>query len=219
MDDNILINGPNLNSKSGTIKQLIVFLHGWGSNGDDLIQLAPSFINEFPDAYFLSPNGPETCPQNPFGGRQWFNLDFLPNGSLDRSKTPEKTKKAANSINMFLDYWQDKFSVIPSDTFLIGFSQGSMMALEVGTKRQMGGLLCFSGSLINSEEALSYKPNIMLIHGEIDDIIPVKNMFNAEKQLKDLGANINVFECKGLGHSIDEIGIKKGIDFIKECTP
>ena len=58
----------------------------------------------------------------------------------------------------------------------------------------------------------------MLIHGEIDDIIPIKNMFNAEKQLKDLGANINVFECKGLGHSIDEIGIKKGIDFIKECT-
>ena len=97
MKDNILINGPNLHPKSGTVKQLIVFLHGWGSNGDDLIQLSPFFANEFSDTLFLSPNGPEECPQNPFGGRQWFGLDFLPDGSIDRKETPQKAKNAITS--------------------------------------------------------------------------------------------------------------------------
>ena len=217
MKDNILINGPNVTPKSGTVKQLIVFLHGWGSNGDDLIQLSPFFSNEFSDTLFLSPNGPEECPQNPFGGRQWFGLDFLPDGSMDRSKTPQKAKNASNFINIFLDHWQDKFAVSDHNTFLVGFSQGSMMALEVGTKRQVGGLVCYSGSFINTSKTLSYKPNIILIHGDIDEVIPIQNMISAKNKLIDLGANVTTFKCVGVGHSIDKIGISKGIEFIKKC--
>jgi len=217
MKDNILIKGPNVNPKSGTVKQLIVFLHGWGSNGDDLIQLSPFFANEFSDTLFLSPNGPEECPQNPLGGRQWFSLDFLPDGSINRTKTPQKAENAASFINIFLDHWQDKFAISDHNIFLVGFSQGSMMALEVGTKRQVGGLVCYSGSFINTSETFSYKPNIILIHGDIDEVIPIQNMINAKDKLIGLGANVTTFKCIGVGHSINEIGISKGIEFIKKC--
>ena len=217
MEDDILITGPTLNSKTGKTKQLVVFLHGWGSNGEDLIQLAPLFSEELHDAFFLSPDGPEACPQNPIGGRQWFGLDFLEDGTLDRTNTPTKLIKASEYVNKFLIYWQKKYSVKSIDTFLVGFSQGSMLALEVGMKKELGGIVCYSGSFISNQKKLSYQPKVMLIHGDMDEVIPFKNMQNAEKKLKNLGVKISSLECKGLGHSINEIGIKKGIEFIQTC--
>ena len=217
MKDNNLINGPSLNSKTGNINQLLIFLHGWGSNGDDLIQLAPFFSNEFPNAFFLSPNGPEICPENPLGGRQWISLSFQKDGKLDKSDTPKKLSDAAVHVNKFIDNWQTRYNIPGSHTYLFGFSQGSMVALEVGLKRKIGGILCYSGSFINSLTTLTYKPKIMLIHGEFDEVIPIDIMIKAELELKEIGADVSIFECKGLGHSINETGINKGIEFIKKC--
>ncbi len=119
-----LITGPSLNSQVNNPEILIIFLHGWGSNGDDLIQLAPFFSNSFPNAYFLSPNGPEDCPQNPFGGKQWFSLDFNNDGTLNRNNTPQKVMTASKQVNKFITYWQKNLSITAKNTFLIGFSQG-----------------------------------------------------------------------------------------------
>ena len=104
MKNEFLITGPSLKPKDKEAKMLVIFFHGWGSNGDDLIQLAPFFAKDFPSAYFLSPNGPEECPQNPFGGKQWFGLDFNSDGSIDRSNMPEKVAFAAEHANKYIKY-------------------------------------------------------------------------------------------------------------------
>ena len=132
MKNEFLITGPSLKPKDKEAKMLVIFFHGWGSNGDDLIQLAPFFAKDFPSAYFLSPNGPEECPQNPFGGKQWFGLDFNSDGSIDRSNMPEKVAFAAEHANKYIKYWQNKLSLSNEKTILIGFSQGSMLSLEIG---------------------------------------------------------------------------------------
>jgi phospholipase/carboxylesterase len=218
MKNEILLTGPNLKSKSDNPEILIIFFHGWGSNGDDLIQLAPLFAQHFPTAYFLSPNGPEACPQNPFGGRQWFSLDFNTDGSIDRSNMPEKISVSSQEVKKFIKYWQDKLSIKNKKTFLIGFSQGSMLTLEIGTNELLGGLLCYSGSFINNNIPLTKKHKIMLIHGELDEVIPLQSMENAKVTLEELGANVISYKCIKLGHSINEDGINKGVEFIKNCN-
>ena len=218
MKNEILLTGPNLKSKSDNPEILIIFFHGWGSNGDDLIQLAPLFAQHFPTAYFLSPNGPEACPQNPFGGRQWFSLDFNTDGSIDRSNMPEKISRSSQDAKIFIKHWQDKLSIKNKNTFLIGFSQGSMLTLEIGTNVLLGGLLCYSGSFINNNMPLTKEHKIMLIHGELDEVIPLQSMENAKVTLEELGASVISYKCIKLGHSINEDGINKGVEFIKYCN-
>jgi len=218
MKNEILITGPNLKQKTQKPEMLIIFFHGWGSNGDDLIQLAPLFAKHFPSAYFLSPNGPEACPQNPLEGKQWFGLDFKNDGSIDRSEMPQKVLLSSEKVNIFIKHWQKQLSISDKKTFLIGFSQGSMMALEIGTNNTFGGLLCYSGSFINNNALLNDKHKIILIHGELDEVIPIKSMFDAESSLKALGAKVSSYKCNNLGHSINEEGINKGVEFIKLCN-
>ena len=218
MKNDFLLDGPSLKPIDQKAKLLVIFLHGWGSNGDDLIQLAPLFAKQFPSAYFLSPNGPEECPQNPFGGKQWFGLDFNNDGTIDRSKMPEKVTLAAEHLKKYIEYWQNKLSITNNKTILVGFSQGSMLSLEIGTNILLGGLLCYSGSFIKKERLLTKNHKIMLIHGDSDEVIPVESMKNAESALNDLGARVESHISKNLGHSIDEEGINKGIEFIKRCN-
>ena len=218
MKNEFLITGPSLKPKDKEAKMLIIFFHGWGSNGDDLIQLAPFFAKDFPSAYFLSPNGPEECPQNPFGGKQWFGLDFNSDGSIDRSNMPEKVAFAAEHANKYIKYWQNKLSLSNEKTILIGFSQGSMLSLEIGTNKLLGGLLCYSGSFIEKNRPLTKNHKIMLIHGDSDDVIPVQSMIKAKASLENLGAKVESHISVNVGHSIDEEGINKGIEFIKKCN-
>ena len=218
MQNENLITGPSFNSQIDNPEMLIIFLHGWGSNGEDLIQLAPLFSNYFPKAHFISPNGPEDCPQNPFGGKQWFGLNINNDGSINRDDMPQKVITASNHVINFLNFWQDKLSINSNNTYLIGFSQGSMVALETGSKNKIGGLLCYSGSFINNNYPLTQEHKIMLIHGELDETIPIKSMQKAKTELIKLGADVSSHNCKNLGHSINEEGIKIGIEFIKKCN-
>jgi phospholipase/carboxylesterase len=218
MKNQILITGPNLKQKADKPEMLVIFFHGWGSNGDDLIQLAPLFSQHFPAAFFISPNGPEACPQNPYGGRQWFGLNFNNDGSIDRGEMPKKVSTASEQVKIFIRHWQNELSISDDKTFLIGFSQGSMLALEIGTNILLGGLLCYSGSFINHNTPLNKKYKIMLIHGELDEVIPVQSMINAKESLKNLGAKVTSYTCSNLEHSINEDGINKGVEFIKKCN-
>jgi len=218
MKNEILITGPNLKQQTNKPEMLIIFFHGWGSNGDDLIQLAPLFAKHFPSAYFLSPNGPEACPQNPLGGKQWFGLDFKNDGSIDRSEMPQKVLLSSEKVNIFIRHWQKKLAISDNETFLIGFSQGSMITLEIGTNNTFGGLLCYSGSFINNNAPLSEKHKIILIHGELDAVIPIQSMSDAETSLRKLGATVSSYKCDNLGHSINQEGINKGVEFIKLCN-
>jgi phospholipase/carboxylesterase len=200
----------------GKAKQLIVLLHGYGSNGDDLISLAPFFAQALPDAEFLSPNAPFPCEIAPFGF-QWFGFE---------GRTPEMllggARLAAEILDKFLDAELAKRGLTDRDLALVGFSQGTMMSLHVGPRRQnrIGGILGFSGSLIAPNllgSELKSKPPVLLIHGTADQVVPYGALAQAEKALKDAGVPIETESRPGLPHSIDQIGAQKGALFLRRC--
>ena len=131
---------------------------------------------------------------------------------------PEKVAFAAEHANKYIKYWQNKLSLSNEKTILIGFSQGSMLSLEIGTNKLLGGLLCYSGSFIEKNRPLTKNHKIMLIHGDSDDVIPVQSMIKAKASLENLGAKVESHISVNVGHSIDEEGINKGIEFIKKCN-
>src|SRR5262245_29257279 len=140
----ITLDGPKAAPKSGAKpKQLVVFLHGYGSNGDDLISLAPYWADLLPDAEFVSPNAPFPCEQNPFGGYQWFGFeDRSPDMMLGATRT------AAAILDAFLDAALKSRGLDESKLALVGFSQGTMMSLHVGPRRAMApaAIVGYSGA-------------------------------------------------------------------------
>ena len=200
----------------GKPKQLVVLLHGYGSNGDDLIGLAPFFAQALPEAEFLSPNAPFPCELSPFGF-QWFGLE---------DRTPEMmlggTRLAAEILDRFLDAELAKRGLSDRDLALIGFSQGTMMSLHVGPRRpiRIAGILGFSGSLIAPQvlaEEIKSKPPVFLVHGTADQVVPFGALAQAESALRDAGIPVETESRPGLVHSIDQVGAQKGALFLRRC--
>ncbi len=213
----IELTGPSQRpAGGGEPKQLVVLLHGYGSNGDDLIGLAPFFAQALPEAEFLSPNAPFPCEISPFGF-QWFGFE-------DRS--PDMVlggvRMAAEILDRFLDAELAKRGLKDRDLALIGFSQGTMMALHVGVRRPnaIGGILGFSGSLIAPQllgTELKSKPRVFLVHGTADQVVPHGALAQAEKALRDAGIYVATETRPGLPHSIDPVGAQKGAQFLRQC--
>lgn len=196
-------------------KSLVVLLHGYGSNAEDLMGLVPYWRDGLPDTGFLAPNAPEPCPGVP-GGRQWW-------GFADRS--PEARgrgiRQAAGVLNGFLDDLLSQEGLGDERLALVGFSQGTMMALHVGTRRPraLAGIVGFSGALVDPEslaaEARS-KPPVLLIHGDADTMVPPAALPQAAATLTGLGFEVATHISPGLGHSIDEAGLRLGAQFLQK---
>ncbi len=211
------LSGPSRPPASGgKPKQLVVLLHGYGSNGDDLIGLAPFFAQALPEAEFLSPNAPFPCEISPFGF-QWFGFE---------DRTPEMllggARLAAEVLDKFLDAELAKRDLEDRDLALVGFSQGTMMALHVGPRRPdtICGILGFSGSLIAPQllgPELKSKPRVFLVHGTADQVVPYGALAQAEKALRDAGLEVATESRPGLPHSIDQEGAQKGALFLRQC--
>jgi len=211
------LSGPSQPPASGgKPKQLVVLLHGYGSNGDDLIGLAPFFAQALPDAEFLSPNAPFPCEIAPFGF-QWFGFE---------DRTPEMllggAQLAAQILDRFLDTELAKRGLADRDLALVGFSQGTMMSLHVGPRRpnKVAGILGFSGSLIAPQllaSELKSTPSIFLVHGTADQVVPYPSLAQAEKALRDAGLRVETESRPGLVHSIDQVGAQKGAMFLRRC--
>ena len=200
----------------GKPKQLVVLLHGYGSNGDDLISLAPFFAQALPEAEFLSPNAPFPCEISAFGF-QWFGFE---------NRTPEMklggVRLAAEILDRFLDAELGRRGLQDWDLALVGFSQGTMMSLHVGPRRPsaLGGILGFSGSLIAPEllsAEIKSKPRVFLVHGTGDQVVPYGALAQAEKALRDAGIEVATESRPNLPHSIDQIGAQKGALFLRQC--
>ncbi len=195
-------------------KQIIVLLHGYGSNGRDLISLAPYLADAAPDALFISPDAPFPCEIGM--GFQWFSLaEYTP------EKLFEGTTTAAPLLNDYLDSVLKTYNLEDRDLILLGFSQGTMMSLYTGPRRKnkVAGILGYSGALIGEEDIADYhKPPLHLIHGDADDVVPVGRYHDAVEKLKATGFDIGGHSTPNLGHSIDEAGIQSGSDFIKKIV-
>ena len=209
------LDGPRLPPKSGTTKQLVVFLHGYGADGNDLIDLGQSWAPILPDCAFVSPHAPEPCAGSPTG-RQWFGLTFR-----DPDERWNGCVKAAPDLDAFLDQELARLGLGPDNLALVGFSQGTMMALHVGLRRKVApaSIVGFSGHLVRPErlaEDATAKPPVLLIHGDQDQVLPVDMMFEAAEGLAKAGIPAEWHLSRGIGHGIDQGGLIHGGSFLAQ---
>ena len=211
------LDGPRLPlAAGGAARQLVVFLHGYGADGNDLIGLGREWARLLPHAAFVSPHAPEPCGAAPMG-RQWFNLTFRDAGELVSG-----VKQATPALEAFLDAELKRHDLGPRALALVGFSQGTMMALGVGLKRQPApaAIVGYSGALATIE-ALPKDPGsapaILLVHGDSDELIPVDAMFMAREQLAQAGLAVEWHVAQGIGHGIDAQGLHLGGAFLKQA--
>lgn len=212
------LNGPMLPPKSGQVRQLVVLLHGYGSDGNDLIGLGQYWADHMPDALFIAPNGPERCDINPMG-YQWFPLDV----DKDMSRLVG-APKARDKLMDFLDLLWAETGLGPAQTILAGFSQGAMMALDVGLRLDVApiGIVAFSGALIEPEairaQLAASPPPVCLVHGSADEVVPVTSTEQAATQLMDMGINVAKQIDPGSGHTITVEGLGFAIAFLREAA-
>jgi len=208
------LSGPTRKPRSGGVpKQLVILLHGWGADGANLIDLADMFAQVLPDALFVAPNAPYPCEVNPFG-YQWFSLmDRQPQHMLDG------VRNAAAALNQYIDEQLKALSLDNSKLILVGFSQGTMVALHVAARRspQIAAIVGYSGALIAPEilgTEIVARPPICLLHGEADEVVPFAAMKQATEALKSHGFTIESHPRPFLSHSIDMEGIKLASAFV-----
>lgn len=196
-------------------KDIVVLLHGYGSDGSDLIALGQMWGPLFPDVLFVSPNAPEACALNP-GGYQWFALD------LDREAHARRLAGAVAArpvIDQFLDDLWDETGLGPEHTVLSGFSQGAMMALHtgLGLDRRLAGVLAFSGALLPPRgypQLPDLRPPVALIHGELDTVVETDLSRDAARQLGAAGYDVALHVSPGIGHSISTDGLQFASGFL-----
>ena len=208
------LEGPIVEPQTGEKpKQLIIFCHGYGADGNDLIGLSSYFQKILPNAIFMSPNAPQKCDLNPLG-YQWFDFQ-----SGDPALIWKGVLEAASVLNSFIDEQLEKYNLSDDNLALIGFSQGTMMSLHVGLRRKkpMRALIGFSGKLIGEEllkDDLVSKPPIYLIHGEQDPMVPHQETINAADVLQRHDVEVQKHISPNTPHSIAEDGLKIAIDFL-----
>src|SRR5260221_8806260 len=208
------LDGPRLEPRSGRAQQLVVFLHGYGADGNDLIEIGRAWQGLLPDAAFASPHAPRPCGQAPVG-REWFPLTF---------RNPDErwtgVNQAAPILENFLDAELKRRNLPPSALALVGFSQGTMMALHVGLRRAIApaAIVGYSGMLVTPEKGdpsafaaeIRSRPPVLLIHGDADELIPVQALFHAAQGPAALDVPAEWHISPGIGHGIDQEGLRHG---------
>jgi phospholipase/carboxylesterase len=217
------LDGPRLEPRSGAARQLVVFLHGYGADGNDLIDIGRAWQGLMPQAAFVSPHAPEPCGQAPVG-RQWFPLTFR-----DPNERWTGVNKATPVLERFLDAELTRHNLPPSALALVGFSQGTMMALPVGLRRAVPPLATvgYSGLLVVPPDANAEKfaaeirsrPPVLLVHGDQDELIPAQALFHAASGLASLGVPVEWHLSAGVGHGIDQEGLRHGGEFLVRRLP
>ena len=209
------LDGPRQPPASGGApRQIVILAHGYGSNGEDLIGLAPLFAKALPHAAFVSPNAPEAVPGYQ-GGYQWF-----PISRLDPVAMGVGVRAAAGALDRFIDAELTRWSLPPSACALVGFSQGTMMALHVGLRRAetLGAVVGYSGVLTAPERLgaeIRSRPPVFLAHGDRDDVVPIHALAAARDGLAQAGVGCRWLISPGLPHSIGQDGLAVGAAFLK----
>lgn len=207
-------------ARSGKARSLVVFLHGYGADGADLLGLADPLAPHLPDTVFVAPDAPEPCAGNPMG-RQWFGIPWM-------DGTPEEEAKAgvarsAEDLNAFLDARLAAEGLGPEALALVGFSQGAMMSLHVAPRRApaVAAVVAISGRLLAPEllGEVKTRPPVMLIHGDRDPVVPFAEMDRAAEALAAAGFDVYGHIMEGTPHGIAPDGLSVTMQFLKEQLP
>ncbi len=195
------LEGPRRLPRSGRAKALVVLLHGYGANGDDLIALAQAWQQRLPEVAFVAPNAPQSIP-GMRGALQWFPLTLR-----DPDEYWQGVVAAAPSLDRFIEQELQRLALAAERLALVGFSQGTMLALHIGLRRaaRPAALVAYSGLLAGPERLaeVTARPPILLVHGEADDLIPVAALHLAREELAAAGLGVEWHVRPGLGHGID----------------
>ena len=196
-------------------KQAIILCHGYGGDGKDISALALNWQRFLPETIFLCPNAPEICSVNP-QGYQWFDL-----ASEKEEIILEKSLEAEKKLSIFLDQILDNYQLQTKDLALVGFSQGSMMSLQVALKKKekINCLIGYSGKIINQKHLsknIISKPKIFLMHGENDTIVSPTCLLEAKEYLNNQGIKIKTKLFKNCEHRIPVEGSSLGLSFLSK---
>ena len=210
------LSGPRVPPAQGKAEYLVVLCHGYGADGNDLIGLAPHWQRMLPTTAFVAPNAPQRCEMSPVGF-QWFGISRL---------SPEEmgsgVRSAAPGLNSFIDQELARLGLDDTRLALVGFSQGTMMSLQIGLRREPGPacIVGYSGALAGAEllkQEARCRPPVLLIHGDRDEMIPASAMLAAAQALGEAGVSVQWHLSQGIGHSIDPEGLFLGGRFIADA--
>jgi len=207
-----IVNGSSRQPLSGkSPQQIVLLLHGYGSSGADLISFAPLWQQVLPNALFLAPNAPQRSgPQ----GFQWWPLTAFTPQALAAGAA-----SVAGAVDAFIDRKLQQYGLDEGAMAIVGFSQGTMMALHVGLRRrqQVAAIVGYSGMLTGAPDLaheIVTKPPVLLVHGTADPVVPVSALHAAEAELSRLDVRVTAHVSPGLGHSVDPDGLRRGVEFI-----
>ena len=205
--------------QSGPARSAVVFLHGYGANGADLIGLADPLAEHLPDTLFVAPDAPESLPGMP-SGLQWFPIPWIDGSSEEEAE--RGLLAAAADLDAFLDALMVDEDLLPEQVVLFGFSQGTMMALHVAPRREdeVAGVVGFSGRLLRPDllaDEVQSRPPVLLVHGDADDVVPAQSMPEAAEALQEAGwKDVYAHVMKGTGHGIAPDGLSVALAFMRD---
>ncbi len=203
---------------SGKATSMVVFLHGYGANGADLLGLADPLAAHMPNTVFVAPDAPENCAGSPMGF-QWFPIPWIDGSSEEESA--KGMDMAIADLKSYLEALHEEEGVTARNTILFGFSQGTMMALHIGPRLEdkLAGIVGFSGRLLSpetlSDEAI-HKPPVLLVHGDQDDVVPFGSLSEAGDALTLAGFEVYAHIMKGTGHGIAPDGLSVAAAFMRD---
>lgn len=204
---------------SGEIRSAVVFLHGYGANGADLLSIGNVLADHLPDTLFVAPDAPENCPGAPMG-YQWFPIPWIDGSSQEEAD--RGMRQAVEDLNAFLDGILVDNDLLPEQMVLFGFSQGTMMSLHVAPRREdeVAGIVAFSGRLLEpdllKEETIS-RPPVLLVHGDQDDVVPPQSLPEAAEALQEAGfKEVYAHIMKGTAHGIAPDGLSVALAFMRD---
>jgi phospholipase/carboxylesterase len=215
-----IFRGIELLPETMPVKQLFILLHGVGANSADLVPLANKFRSEFPAAAFLLPDG--TLPFDGGGPldrdnrRQWFSIS-----GVSEKNRPARVAEAMPALHAMVQHMQDRFQILQSDTALVGFSQGAIMAMEFSVKHDghVGRVLAFSGRFARLPEKAPEFTTLHLLHGEDDPVIPVEHAHAAYETLMQLNGDATLDIASSVGHEIHPVLSDRANHRLQTCIP
>lgn len=207
--------------QSGKARSAVIFVHGYGADGADLLGLADPLGPHLPDTVFYSPDAPQPCVNNPFGF-QWFPIPWL-DGSTEEAARAGMAA-SLEKLNAFVDHVLQTEDLPPAALALVGFSQGTMMSLHLAPRRDaaIAGVVGFSGRLLVPETLAAeaqVKPPVLLVHGDADEVVPFEDMGRAGNALVDAGFEVYGHVMQGTGHGIAPDGLQVALSFLRDKLP